>query len=109
MLLIEKLHISKNELKYQGRSLFNDHFYELTKWIHVQSEIRFTRKDYLEGSGKKGEYEYDYMLPGISPMEFHQINKQVLPYQQINFTNDEVIHYFKLLEKKNLINKIPMY
>ncbi len=103
---LEKLRISKNELEYQGRAIFKDNFYELNMWIHAQSEISFTRKDYLKGSGKEGKYEYDYMLPGISPSEFRTIREFGLVYQQIDFTKDEVIQHFKLLENQNLIKKI---
>jgi hypothetical protein len=104
--LLEKLRISKNELEYQGRAIFKDNFYQLTQWIHAQSEIRFTRKDYLNGSRKEEQYEYEYMLPGISPSEFRTNRESGHIYQHINFSKGEVIQYFKLLENQNLIRKI---
>ena len=103
--LLEKLHINKNELIFSSITEFKD--FKITKWTHLESEIEFTRKDFLQPSGKEGAYEYSYMLPGISPYEFQKISElSLLPYQQLNFKKDEVIQYFKLLENQKLINKI---
>ncbi len=111
---LEKLSISKNELEYQGRNMVKDkdsknNIFESTNWIHVQSEIRFIQKHYLEGSENEGKYEYFYMLPGISPSEFRKIREHGLVYQDLNFREDEVIQFFELLEKLNLIKKLQLY
>ena len=78
----------------------------ITKWIHPESKIEFTRKDYLQQSGKEDEYEYSYILPGISPLEFRTIKEHGLIYQELDFTEDKITHFFELLENKNLIQKI---
>ena len=100
--LLEKLHI-KNELEFSSK--LNGNEFKITKWIHLESKIEFTRKDYLQQSGKKGEYEYSYILPGISPLEFRTIKDHGLIYQELDFTEDEIAHFFELLENKNLIQK----
>ncbi len=101
---LEKLRINENELKFSGNSKFKE--FKITKWIHPDSEIQFTRKDFLHPSGKKGENEYSYMLPGISPVEYKKIREPGLIYQGLNFKKHQVTHYFELLEKQNLIKKI---
>jgi len=111
---LEKLCINKNELEYQGRNIIKDkdskeNIFEFTNWIHIQSEIRFKQKHYLKSSGEEGKYEYFYMLPGISPSEFIRIRERGLVYQELNCTKDEVIQYFELLEKHNLIKKLQSY
>src|SRR5688500_2756765 len=63
---LKKLYISKGDLHLDGKLGFNRNLYKVTTWIHPQSEIKFIRKDYLEGSDKYGNYEYDYKLPGLS-------------------------------------------
>jgi hypothetical protein len=111
---LEKFSISKNELEYQGKNIVKDkdskyNVFESTIWIHAQSEIRFIQKHYLEGSGNEGKYEYFYILPGISPLEFRKIREPRLVYQDLNFKEGEVIRYFELLEKLNLIKKLQLY
>ena len=110
---LDKLRISKNELEYQGRNIVKDkdskENIESTHWIHGQSEIRFIQNHYLEGSENEGKYEYFYMLPGISPSEFKTIKQPGLVYQKLNFKKDDIIQYFKLLEKLNLIKKLQSY
>ena len=103
---LEKLHINKNELIISTNSKFKE--FKITKLTHPESEIEFTRKDYLKSSGKKERYEYSYILPGFSPSDFLEIKKINLPYQHEDFTKDKVIHYFNLLEKQNLIKKIKL-
>lgn len=101
---LEKLHIDKNELKFLGTSVYKE--FKITKWTHPESEIEFTRKDFLHPSGKEGLYEYFCMLPGFSPSEFQKINESsLLPYQQLNFIEDEVKQYCELLENQKLIKK----
>ena len=102
--LLENLFINKNELELIPNLDFKE--FKITKWIHPESEIDFTRKDYPNPPGNERDYEYSYILPGISPSEFHKIREPGRPYQQINFRKDEVIRYFKLLEKRKLIKKI---
>ena len=102
--LLKKLHINKNELQFVAKADFKE--FKITKWTHPISEIEFTRKDFLKPSGKIAAYEYYYMLPGISPVEFQKIKEFGIPYQQLNFTKDELIRYFELLENQNLIKKI---
>ena len=88
-------------------SLKNNKF-KISKWIHLESEIEFTRKDYLRSSGKEGRYEYSYILLGFSPFVFQEIKEINFQYQHEDFTKDRVIHYFNLLEKQNLIKKIKL-
>ena len=111
---LDKLSIKKNELEYQGKAIVKDKdvkykIFESTNWIHGQSKIRFIQKHYLEGSENEGKYEYFYILPGISPSEFRRIRKPGLVYQELDFTKDEVIQYFELLEKYNLIKRLQLY
>ena len=111
---LEKLRISKTELEYQGRNVVKDkdgkhNLFEYINWIHAQSKIRFIQKHYLEGSENEGKYEYFFMLPGISPSEFKKIREPGLVYHELYFTKDEVIQYFALLEKCNLIKKLQSY
>ena len=101
---LEKLSLNDNELKFSGNSKFKE--FKTTKWIHPDSEIQFTRKEFFQPSGKKGEYEYSYMLPGIAPVEYKKISEPGLIYQGLNFKKHQVTHYFELLEKQNLIKKI---
>ena len=54
-------------------------------------------------------YECFYILPGISPSEFRRIRVPGLVYQELDFTKDEVIQYFELLEIRNLIKKLQLY
>ena len=101
--LLEKLRINTNESE-----VLNSDFkeFKITKWIHPASEIEFTRKEFLYPSGKEGVYEYFCMLPGLSPKEFHKIKESRSIYGQVNFTKNEVKHYFELLKKQDLIIKI---
>ena len=101
--LLENLNI-KNELEFSSKLTGNE--FKITKWIHLESKIEFTRKDYLQQSGKEGEYEYSYILPGISSLEFRTIKEKGLIYQELDFTEDKIAHFFELLENKNLIQKI---
>ena len=87
-------------------SKLNGNEFKITKWIHLESKIEFTRKDYLQQSGKECEYEYSYILPGISPLEFRTVKEHGRIYQELGFTEDEIAHFFELLENKNLIQKI---
>ena len=89
-----------------GNSVF--HEFKITKWTHPESHIEFTRKDFLQSSGKEGRYEYSFMLPGISPLEFEKIRIIGLTYQQLDYTKDEVFQYFGLLEKQKLIERIKL-
>lgn len=41
--------------------------------MHPESEIEFTRKDFLQPPDKYGAIELTYMLPGISASEFANI------------------------------------
>jgi hypothetical protein len=104
--LLEKLYINKNELEILPTSDFNQ--FKITKWTHPESEIEFTRKDIPQPSGTKEISEYSYMLPGISPLEFHTIKESRLPYQPLNLTQDKVTQYFELLEKHKLIDRIKL-
>jgi hypothetical protein len=104
--LLDKLYINKNELKLLSTSDFKE--FKITKWTHPESEIEFTRKDIPLASGTKEISEYNYMLPGISPLEFHTIKESGLPYQPLNLTQDKVTQYFELLEKHKLINRIKL-
>ena len=103
---LEKLYLSEKDLQLYGTPGYNRNFYKVTTWIHPQSELKFIRVDYLEGSNKCGKYEYDYKLPGLSIKEFTFGIRSGLVYENLNFTKDEVIQYFKLLENKNLIQKL---
>jgi hypothetical protein len=105
--LLEKFHIKENELESGGKAVFDE--FKIMKWTHAKSEIEITRKDFLQPSGKEGRYEYSYMLPGISPTEFHDISERGLPYQKLKITKDEIKLSFRLLENQNLIKIIPYY
>ena len=108
---LEKLHISENDLQlYEKpkltRNLFNGSTYKSTILFDPQSEIKFRRIDYLEGSDKNGNSEYECTLPGLSINEFVFGIRSGLVYEHIKFKKDEVIQYFKLLKNKNLIEKL---
>lgn len=105
--LLEKVGIGKNELEFVGNSVFDE--FIITKWNHAKSEIEFSCKDNLKSSGKEANYEFSYILPGISPTDFQQISGHGIPYQQLKLTKEEVLQCFKLLEKHNLIKIIPYH
>ena len=106
---LQRIQITKNELQYVGKLRAKDSVYVVTSWIHPQSEITFYRKDYLDNSGKNGQYEYSYILPGISISEFVLGIRSGRVYEDISFNENEVNEYFKLLKEKNLIKKLQSY
>lgn len=106
-LLLTKLHMNKNELEFLPNSVFKK--FKITRWFHPNSEIEFTRKDYLDASGKVVNSEYSYMLQGISPSEFIEISGEGLPYHKLNITKNDLKQSFKLLENQKLIKIIPYY
>jgi hypothetical protein len=105
--LLDKLRIKKNELEFVRTTVFNQ--FKITKWVHAKSEIEITRKDFLQPSTKEGKYEYFYILPGISPAEFQNINEHVLPYYNLRITEAEIKESFRLLENQKLIKILPYY
>ena len=103
---LEKLYLSEKDLELDGKPGYNRNLYKVTIWLHPQSEIKFIRVDYLEGSDKYGKYEYDYKLPGLSINEFSFGIRSGLVYEHLKFTKDDITQYFKLLENKILIQKL---
>ena len=107
---LERLYISKNDLPLYEKPKITRNLtgktYKSATLFHPQSEIKFRRIDYLEGSDKNGDSEYECTLPGISINEFVFGIRSGLVYEHIKFKKDEVIQYFKLLENKNLIEEL---
>ncbi len=104
---LKKLSINKNELQLDGKPSYNRNLYKVSKWIHQQSEIKISQREYLEESDDNHENsEYYYQLPGISIKEFIANKESAgLAYGHLDFKN-EVNEYFKLLEDQKIIEKI---
>jgi hypothetical protein len=109
---LQKLGINENELRLDGKPGYNNKdFYKVSKWIHLDSGIKISSIEYLEGSDNYGKSEYSYQLPGISIKEFIKNNESEkskgLAYGHLDFKeDDEVNKYFKLLEDRRLIEKV---
>ena len=108
-IFLQRVSIAKSELQYAGSLRVKDSIYVVTLLKHPQSEITFYRKDYLDTSDKNGQYEYSYILPGISISEFVLGIRSGRVYEDISFNEKEVNDYFKLLEEKKLIKKLQSY
>ena len=111
---LDKLSIKKNELEYQGKAIINDKdvkdkIFESTNWIHGQSEIRFIQKHHLEGSGNEGNTNIFTFYQEFLLQSLEELENPGLVYQELDFTKHEVIQYFELLEKRNLIKKLQLY
>jgi hypothetical protein len=109
---LQKLGINEIELQLVGKPGYNNKdFYQVSKWIHLDSGIKISSIEYLEGSDNYGKDEYSYQLPGISIKEFITNNESEkskgLAYGHLDFKeDDEVNKYFKLLEDRRLIEKV---
>jgi len=108
---LSEIHLCRKDFEVE-RVDFNADQYRVIEMVEPKQKVRILRIQYLEGSNElEGQYEYRYILPGISIRQFLRGIKGGLALEYItqSMSQSETEECFELLLKEGLITIVMRY